>query len=247
MKRRRHSLLVLVAAGVLLASACSRFERRGDSADMVVGDPSAEVPTTEDGSTGADEPTTSTSSTTTLALTPPPTVAPSAPQPVEGRTVVRTGVENRSVVDHPGWRVTLTVGDRASHAVTDEVPIEVRLQNTSPQARHHQIDQPDSVVITSADQPDRRAWSHLECNPTLAIYEQPGGLRVLEAGGEIALIVRYPISEDCRLPAGDYLVFGQWSVCPDDARRETANPGTYSCEDGRAYFVDAGPVPLALR
>lgn len=249
--RLRRSAAVLLCIAVVV-SGCSRFERR-DRADQAIGEDvipiqndnpiDTEVPVQTDvpvATTGPAQPT-------TAPLTPPPTGDGGPRSPVTERTEVDSGVANRSVVDHPGWRVSLTVGEKAEYAVSDTVPIEIALQNTSDHLRHHEVDQPDSVVITRADDPARRVWSHLECNPTLSVYEQPGGLRGIESGESASSIVRYPVSEECRLPPGDYVVFGQWSVCPDDARRETANPGTFACAEGRAEFVDAGPVPLRLR
>lgn len=245
--RTARRLIGLAVCAVIVAS-CGRFERRGSEGPVYASPDAGEsVPTVPVTDPPADDP--SSPETSVEPLTPPPTRAPDTgrPPPVTGRTVVRTGVANRSIVDHPGWRVSLIVGDRAEYGVDETVPMQLELTNTDARTSYREVDQFDSVVIVHPDRPDERAWSHLECNPTLSVGEQPGGLVAQDPDERTISIVRYPITDECRLPAGDYLVFGQWSVCPDDARRETANPGTFVCEDGRAELVDVGPVHLALR
>lgn len=245
-RRRGHRSSLVAVAGLVAIAACGTGSTDvPDDVSVGAGLIEPETSTTE---SADDERTVSPGGEAPdEALSPPPTRAPGIRTPVTGRTDVRTQVRNRSVVDHPGWRVTLTVGDRGEFSVDETVPIEVVLTNTSQGVGHHEIDQPDSVVISTASEPDRRVWAHLDCNPTLSVYKTPAGVRAVESGEEVPMIIRYPMSESCRLPPGDYLAFGQWSVCPDDALVETRNPGTYRCEDGRAQLVDAGPVPFRLR
>lgn len=244
-----RSVIVLVAAALVL-SACSRFERRGGDEEAAQSDTAVDAVASS--STIAATPPASTpdASASTAPTTTLPTPEPAHSPPVTGRTIVRDGVENRSTVDHVGWRVVLTVGDRADYGVDDTILIEVALVNTASRTQQYEVQQPDVVVITPADDPGTRVWSHQRCNPTLDVYEQDAGTAKLAPGDRTRTIVRYPLSNDrdgCRLAAGEYLVFGQWSVCPDEALIETANPGTYRCaEDGERY-VDAGPVFLRLR
>lgn len=243
--RARRRRIALLAALALLAG-CGRFGSEDGSDPVAGGDPVADPfddlrvePTT------TSAPATTTTSTTTAA--PPPTAPPAT---AAGPVVRRDGIENQSIVEEDGWRLRLLVGERAEHRTDERVLIEAELTNISDHTRYHEVEQPDLVVMVALDDPDVRAWSSRRCRPPSGATPALG-LRAMQPGEAVPFRTEYPMGagrpEECVLPPGDYAVVARIAFCPDEAVVETANPGTYVCEDGAVEFFESVAVPLRLR
>lgn len=242
-RRARVGLALVVLATA--AAGCNRFGRAPDGEGEVaattptaaaMSEPVAVAPET----TPTAAARTPASSTTSIAgPASPPTIPASGGDP--------DGVANRNVRDHDGWRVQLTVGQPAADG---SALLEIVLTNTSERLRYYVVESLRVAYLTSGGEV---VWRSEDCNPTGSVYEVPGGASPLEPGASVTVVTRYPTAlrdsvtpKGCRLPPGDYEAVGVIPVCPDDFVEPTANPGTYRCAEGRATFLDSGPVAVVL-
>ena len=226
--------LSLLLAGALVVSGCGRFSE-GDRAP-------------QQRSVGTPVETTAPPSTTTAPASAPPPSVPSAEVP-PSETVPTTPPEAPGPVNvaagvTDGLRVEVVAEGGPTFPSRPRFRIQVNLENVSEQGQFHVVGQADYAAILDAS--GTEVWRSNACNPTMAIDEPDGGAQEIMPGEEVTVVVAYPqpdLEEDqgCDLPDGAYTLKGIFPMCPREHVRETANPGTYVCEEGRVReYVSAG-------
>lgn len=237
-------------ACLLLAAGCGYFadadsatsseDRRTDERAVEdVAAPQTTAPTT---TTVAPAP-----STTTAAASPP--VGNGAPAPVVTTPPQAPGPANvaSGVVD--GLRIDVVAEDGPAYPSRPRFRIQVIMLNVSAEGRYHLVGQGDYAVIR--DRAGADVWWSNTCNPTMDVYEQSAGAQEIHPGEDVSVIVPYPQPEmaqdrGCDLPDGTYTLHGIFPMCPREHVRETANPGTYVCEEGRAVEHESPGLQITI-
>lgn len=183
------------------------------------------------------------------ATSPPESISTGASETALADSISSRPVNLAANTVYP-FQVEMVTDGNLTFGHSSRFAIQVTLRNIGDVVHYYVADQGNFAAMTPVEKPQDVVWTSTKCNPTLGIYEQTGGAQPLDPGAEISAVVHYPRpsggGSGCELPVGEYLLFGLFPVCPDDALVETANPGTYVCEEGSERLLDSGPLRIAL-
>ena len=241
-----RSRLALLGVGLLVLTGCNRFERSDAQEQRSAGAPLAPS-AVEEGATTTTSATSGTPTTTAPAspgaaagepaVEPVPTVPPDPPGPVNAAEGVTDGLRIQVVAEHG-----------PAYPSPARFRIQVTMENVSDRGRYHVVGQADFAALIDAR--GVAVWRSTTCNPTMAVDEPHGGAQQIMPGEEVTVVVPFPESDTddqtCDLPDGSYTLVGIFPMCADEHVRETANPGTYRCEEGgvREYVSPGLPITI---
>lgn len=246
MQRRRLALLALSA---LLGAACGG---RGDASN----DQASEEENVSVGEGLLDTTTVRppTTTTPTQGSAPGASGGPSDPAAVPPSTA--KGPANVSVRDDPsGFRLRLTVGDHVRFSTAAVIPLQLTYENRTTRVLVVDTDPRLSFVIRDKAGTDR--WRDSDCRTQGATGDDTPGYG-LAPGEQAELAATYPYDErfgraggafdasSCKLPAGQYDVFGVVEWCAADQPTDSGPNAANACADGTTKLVMSTPVSIEL-
>ena len=231
----------LVALTLLLAtfSACGRFVRS---------DEAREAPPPENAEVGAgvDVPAGSTTAVPTTAPRPGTPTAPAATTPGQPPTTALPA--NQSVFEHraEGFRLTLTVAGSLRYSSSEDITLDVEVENISDQPLQYDPNDLRNFVLRPPGS-DRVVWSDGNCRASHVPAAVRQRARTIGPKEHIRFTDFYPgppeqaNRDDCRVPPGTYIAFGFVTWCP---------PGSIGsngmCDPGRTRQMASAGVRITI-
>ena len=186
---------------------------------------------------------------TTRAPAPPPEDEPAADAaaPSPPRTTKAT-VENRTErLDPNGLELVLVVADKVHFAPNEDITMELSFVNRGAETMYRYGAQEDYFELIGAD----RLWSTTSCQPDFGGQRPPPSAIAIEPGEPNRFVGTYPGArgsasrESCRLPAGEYDVYGIVDWCPPDTVTRPGGGGP-ACDPARVVPVRSEPLRISI-
>ena len=235
--RRR---LVVLTLTLLTLTACGRFAR-SDQAREPRPPENAEV------GAGVDVPA---GSTTAVPVTTVRKSQSTAPQPAapSAQAPTTTLPANQTVFEHraEGFRLTLTVAGSLRYSRTEDITLDVEVENISKQPLQYDPNDLRNFVLRPPGS-DRVVWSDGNCRASHVPAAVRQRARTIGPNEHIKFTDFYPgppeqaNRDDCRVPPGTYVAFGFVTWCPPGSVGENGQ-----CDAARTRQMASAGVRITI-
>lgn len=249
MQRRRRGFAAPVLAVVLplvLGAGCGRYASKDAARTTTT---QGDVAVGAGVGAGIDDDATTTVPPTTATTAPPTTARGSgtAGGPGgKGGTTTPPRPANQSVRDDPsGLRMTLVVGGDLTYGATEDIVMQLDVENISKQVVHWDPNVLSHFYISSLESSE--SWRDSDCRGSGPNDTIRAGASTIAPGEKLTFKAAYPTSSDrsdrdrCRKKPGPFNVFGRIEWCP---------PGSVTaegdCAEGSTREVRSAPVEMTI-